>query len=201
MPVGHLVTAVTAGELPAWLVNGLLLGVLVSLAVFAVYATGVRLLDLDRNPTRTVDPHALRRAEVRAYLAAIGESAEERTAIADIVVDFWLPDRHLAITFDADAYFHLREADVEAILLEHEVPGDRIGPRLPFEVPPLAADAEPGDTDDWAYEALGVESDATWSTITTAYRDRLKEVHPDQGGDAKALAEVLDAYEHLASRG
>jgi hypothetical protein len=49
-----------------------------------------------------------------------------------------------------------------------------------------------------AHDVLGVEPDATQAEIRAAYKDRLKEVHPDQGGSAEALERVRDAYEVLS---
>jgi len=48
-----------------------------------------------------------------------------------------------------------------------------------------------------AHDVLGVDPDATEGEIRDAYRERLTEAHPDQGGSADALARVKDAYEVL----
>jgi hypothetical protein len=50
-----------------------------------------------------------------------------------------------------------------------------------------------------AHDVLGVDRDATQAEIRAAYKDRLKEVHPDQGGSAEALERVQDAYEVLTA--
>lgn len=49
-----------------------------------------------------------------------------------------------------------------------------------------------------AAETLGVALDASEETIQQAYRERVKEVHPDSGGDEAAFKAVNDAYERLS---
>ncbi|MFW6017822.1 MAG: ferredoxin Fer [Halapricum sp.] len=49
------------------------------------------------------------------------------------------------------------------------------------------------------YEVLGVESDADESELLEAYRQRVKETHPDHGGTAEQFQAVKDAYEQLRS--
>jgi curved DNA-binding protein CbpA len=48
-----------------------------------------------------------------------------------------------------------------------------------------------------AYDALGVSPDASQEAVRDAYRDRVKEVHPDSGGDEEAFKRVNRAYETL----
>lgn len=49
-----------------------------------------------------------------------------------------------------------------------------------------------------AARVLGVDTDADPATVRSAYRERVKEVHPDaKGGDAEAFQRVNDAYERL----
>ncbi|MFB6296873.1 MAG: ferredoxin Fer [Halobacteriales archaeon] len=52
---------------------------------------------------------------------------------------------------------------------------------------------------DSPFETLGVDPDAGDEEIERAYRRRVKEVHPDQGGSAKAFRAVRAAYEALTS--
>lgn len=191
----------TIGDLPSWLIDGVLLGLVAAAGVLGVYLIGMRWFDLGQPARDQYDPDGLRRAEVRAYLIAIGETAVESLEIGGIPTDFWLPKRQVAITFDADAYFRLRDAGVTAVLLEHEVPGDRIGPRLPFETPSLSGSSGQTPGDRWAYETLRVSTGATEEAIDRAYRARIKAVHPDQGGDADELIAVIRAYEHLSNAG
>ena len=47
------------------------------------------------------------------------------------------------------------------------------------------------------YEILGVDPDADETEIVDAYRERVKETHPDQGGSAAAFQAVKDAYERI----
>lgn len=48
-----------------------------------------------------------------------------------------------------------------------------------------------------AFDALGLDGDASQEQIKTAYRDRVKEVHPDSGGDEESFKRVNRAYETL----
>ncbi|WP_053946796.1 J domain-containing protein [Halolamina sediminis] len=49
-----------------------------------------------------------------------------------------------------------------------------------------------------AAAVLGVDADAEPAVVRSAYRDRVKEVHPDtEDGDAETFQEVNDAYERL----
>lgn len=50
-----------------------------------------------------------------------------------------------------------------------------------------------------AREVLGVDASASPAEIERAYRERVKEVHPDQGGDEEAFKRVREAYEQLGS--
>ncbi|WP_232686447.1 ferredoxin Fer [Halobacterium zhouii] len=47
------------------------------------------------------------------------------------------------------------------------------------------------------FEVLGVEPDADEATIVRAYRRRVKETHPDQGGSAREFQAVKEAYERI----
>lgn len=49
-----------------------------------------------------------------------------------------------------------------------------------------------------AARVLGVDADAEPAAVRSAYRERVKEVHPDtDGGDAETFQKVNDAYERL----
>jgi hypothetical protein len=48
-----------------------------------------------------------------------------------------------------------------------------------------------------AFDALGLDSDASQEQIKSAYRERVKEVHPDSGGDEESFKRVNRAYETL----
>lgn len=183
---------------PPWLITGVLLGLVAAILVFVVYLVGVARFD-DGTAPFSGDPNALRMAEMRAYFAAIGEPVQEHVVVDGHDVAFWLPDRDVAITFDARTYFDLDRAGVTAVLIEHEVPGDQIGGRLPFETPTLGRPDAASDDRSWARRVLGVDDSADADAIDDAYRDRIKEAHPDLGGDAEELADVLEAYETLSN--
>lgn len=48
-----------------------------------------------------------------------------------------------------------------------------------------------------AYRTLGLSPDADESTVKQAYRNRVKEVHPDNGGSESEFKRVKRAYERL----
>jgi len=52
---------------------------------------------------------------------------------------------------------------------------------------------------DSPYDVLGVEPDADEATIVRAYRRRVKETHPDQGGGIAEFQRVQDAYAAIES--
>lgn len=188
---------VVVSAFPPWLINGILLGLAAAGTVLLIYVVGLRYLDDVPIPTPS-DPNKVRRAEIRAYLAAIGEPAIERAIVAGEEVAFWLPDRDLAITFAAETYFTLEERNIATVLVEHEVPGYQIGARLPFDTPPLHRRTDGVDDDArWASSTLGVEPDADVAEIDAAYRERVLEAHPDRGGSRDELSDVLRAYEVL----
>jgi hypothetical protein len=49
-----------------------------------------------------------------------------------------------------------------------------------------------------ARELLGVDPGADEETVRQAYRERVKETHPDRGGDSEAFKRVQWAYEYLS---
>lgn len=67
--------------------------------------------------------------------------------------------------------------------------------------------ASPSDGGGWAltraeaYRVLGVSPDADPATVRQAYRDRVKDVHPDRGGDEESFKRVSRAYERLRDEG
>lgn len=54
-----------------------------------------------------------------------------------------------------------------------------------------------GPTPADAYRVLGLSPDATDAEVKRAYRARVKEVHPDAGGDEREFRRVTRAYETL----
>ena len=49
------------------------------------------------------------------------------------------------------------------------------------------------------YDVLGVDADAEDGEIVAAYRERVKETHPDQGGTVDAFQRVRAAYDAIVS--
>jgi len=56
-----------------------------------------------------------------------------------------------------------------------------------------------GDGMDSPFDVLGVDEDASEGEIERAYRERVKEAHPDQGGSAAEFQLVRAAYENVTS--
>lgn len=48
-----------------------------------------------------------------------------------------------------------------------------------------------------AYRTLGLEQGADEATVRRTYREQVKDVHPDRGGDEEAFKELTRAYERL----
>lgn len=202
------------GSLPGWVVAGVLVGALMAVAAAAVFAVGVRILpDGNGAAGGREGGERRRRAEIRRYLADIGEPYREDHPVGGLTAAFYLPERGVAITFDARDYFRLDRAGVRAVLLEYELPGARLGDRLPFETPEpepgpeASADAggsarrgrPPGSADqaaarDSAFAALGLDPGASEAAVRAAYRQRVKDAHPDHGGDAESFRQLREAY-------
>ncbi|WP_255150470.1 J domain-containing protein [Halorarius halobius] len=198
-----MVHEVLAG-LPGWLVLGVALGLLASVVSAGVFAVGIRLFPTRRpNTAEVVDGDVRRRTEIRQYLTDIGEAFAEDHFVEGQEVAFYLPKRDVAITFDARAYYRIQRSPTYPVLVEHEMPGVNLGYRLPFETPEVtreASDADAAvdepDTDprDAAFSVLGLPSGASESEVKTAYREKVKEVHPDHGGDTDEFRRVREAY-------
>jgi DnaJ-domain-containing protein 1 len=176
-----------------WLALGTLLGVLFTVVAAGTFLAGERLF-----PTATRDRSAhrsgetRRRTEIRRYLDAIDEPFTEDHAVEDHPVAFYLPDRDVAITFDPRTYYRIERSPTHAVLAEHEMPGFGLGARLPFETPdPAETVPEPTEA---AFDVLGVRSSASDEEIRAAYRRKVKEAHPDHGGDSKSFRRVREAY-------
>ncbi|MFB6295968.1 MAG: J domain-containing protein [Halobacteriales archaeon] len=184
-----------AGALPPWLLYGLVIGGTLAVLVASAFALGTRLF-----PESTASTGASRggedrrRGEIREYLLAIEEPFVEDREVAGEPVAFYLPDRDVAITFDAHHYFAVDRTDTHAILVEYEMPGHGIGRRLPFETPDVEAAMASPDDEDGAFAVLGLDRSATTEEVQAAYRDRIKDVHPDHGGDRESFERVREAY-------
>jgi hypothetical protein len=178
---------------PGWLLGGLVLGGVLTVLVAAVFAIGTRRFPDEQAGERTDGGENRRRAEIREYLLAIDESFREDELLAGDPVAFYLPDRDVAITFDAQHYFAIDRTDAHAILAEYEMPGHAIGRRLPFETPE-AAEALPGRGSGDAFDVLGLDPSASTEEVQAAYREQVKKVHPDHGGDRESFERVREAY-------
>lgn len=184
--------------LPPWLVWGVTLGLVASVATAGAFYLGVRAFPEERRTrARRVDGDARRRAEIRQYLGAIGEAFAEDHFVEGQEVAFYLPKRDVAITFDPRAYYRIGRGTTHAVLVEHEMPGTNLGYRLPFETPTISVEKEDGegiDPREAAYAVLGLPSGAGVDEIKAAYREKVKEVHPDHGGDEEQFKRVREAY-------
>lgn len=182
--------------LPPWLLVGLGVGAVASVAVAGVFVVGNHLFpSAPVDSRRRIDGTDRRRAEIREYLREIGEPHAENHRIAGEEVAFFLLHRDVAITFDARAYFRLGSRGVTAVLCEEEMPGSHLGRRLPFETPEVDWGPDPNaDPLAQAYDRLGLSRGASADAVTDAYRSQVKEVHPDQGGDKESFKRLREAY-------
>ena len=194
--------------LPRWLYLGVAAGAVMSLCVAVTFLVGGRVFfdgetdadDRDRHSERSTE--AIRRAEIREYLDRIDERFVENADVDDNRVAFFLPTRDVAVTFDARTFLALEATPTHAILAEHEMPGVALGNRLPFETPEPSVDDDPtNDPDerlppaDAAYRVLGLPSGADAEAVRRAYRRRVKQAHPDHGGDEEEFRRVQEAYD------
>lgn len=191
--------------LPGWLAWGLAITGGVTVLVGAVFVAGERLLPAASVATASTASSRSgewkRRTEIREYLRAIGEPFAEDHVVAGRHVAFYLPQRDVAVTFDVTVYFGVRSSETHAVLAEHEMPGWALGSRLPFETPSAEelfddADDEPDQQQsvEDAFELLGVPADASDDEVKSAYRELVKESHPDHGGDRETFERVREAY-------
>ncbi|QAU12546.1 J domain-containing protein [Halorubrum sp. BOL3-1] len=130
------------GLLPRWVLWGIGLGAAATAVVAFAFYLGDRFAPPRAAATgrRGAAGDERRRREIRTYLNAAGERFDEGHAFDGVSVPFYLPERGVAITFDAHDYFRLEGEGVYTVLCEHEMPGRGLGRRLPFDV----------DEPDWA---------------------------------------------------
>lgn len=188
--------------LPRWIYLGVFAGVLVSVGVAATFLVASRLFpDSNRREETRDSSETRRRAEIRQYLDTIGERFVENTDLEGVTVAFHLPARGVAITFRPRVFYALEGTPIHPVLVEHEMPGVALGHRLPFETPDIRfgdgdrPDSRKLDPTDAAYAVLGLTHDADTEAIQRAYRERVKEVHPDHGGNEEEFKRVRDAYD------
>ncbi|WP_439028710.1 J domain-containing protein [Haloarchaeobius sp. DT45] len=195
--------------LPSWLLAGLSLGALFAVLSATMFVAGEYLFPGPGRHARDGDPNvsseARRRREIRWYLEAIGEQFVEDHPVAGDRVAFYLPARDVAVTFDAHAFFRIQQTDTYAVLCEHEMHGHHLGARLPFDVPEIDWEIDEDDDHDviqQAFQALGLPPSASTEEVRSAYRERVKEAHPDHGGSEESFKQVREAYttakEHAA---
>jgi hypothetical protein len=206
-PTGNVVVELLFA-LPRWLYLGVAAGAVMSLCVVVTFLVGGRVFfdgetdadDRDRHSERSTE--AIRRAEIREYLDRIDERFVENADVDGNRVAFFLPTRDVAVTFDARTFLALEATPTHAILAEHEMPGVALGNRLPFETPEPSVDDDPTDDPDErlppadaAYRVLGLPSGADAEAVRRAYRRRVKQAHPDHGGDEEEFRRVQEAYD------
>lgn len=193
--------------LPEWLAAGLGIAAAFTVGAALLFAVAQRWFPAEPvSPAGERSGEWKRRREIREYLRGIDEPFAEDHPVAGTGVAFYLPGRDVAITFDAAAYFRIRNSGAYAVLAEHEMPGSALGGRLPFETPPpeeVFGDGNDGDDADdggevdsvaAAFETLGVDRTASEADVKHAYRERVKDVHPDHGGDPETFQAVRAAY-------
>ncbi|WP_251344035.1 J domain-containing protein [Haloplanus halophilus] len=186
--------------LPPWLLAGAGMGVVLTLLVAGIFVVGDRLFPAPpTDRSRRIDGTDRRRAEIRQYLGAIGERYVEDATVHEESVAFYLPERDVAVTFDPQAYFRIERAGTAAVLCEHEMPGSALGRRLPFDVPGAGTGSGPttagGPSVGAAFSHLGLQPTADADEVRAAYRRRVKDVHPDQGGDSESFRRLREAYD------
>jgi len=182
--------------LPPWMVAGVVMGAGAVVLVAGIFVAGDRLFpapSTERGPR--IDGTDRRRAEIRTYLGSIGERYVEDATVHDHTVAFYLPEREVAITFDPQAFFAIERAGTRAVLCEHEMPGHQLGRRLPFRTPDHGRRTGGASTRiGAAFERLGLPPTADTDEVKAAYRRRVKNVHPDHGGDSESFKRLQDAY-------
>lgn len=185
--------------IPRWIVVGLVIGFVASCVAACLFYVGTRWFPGQggSGPGSNTDSER-RTMEIREYLDAIGESYAENHPIEGASVEFYLPGRDVAITFDPRTFYRLERTDTHPVLVEHELPGIHLGSRLPFETPEVDLGRDPAERElepyDEAFAVLGLHSGASESEIRRAYREKVKEAHPDHGGDEDEFRRVREAY-------
>lgn len=184
---------------PRWVIVGLLIGLAASCVAAGLFYVGTRWFpagESARNEGARGDDR--RTAEIREYLDAIEESFAEDHPVEGRSVEFYLPERDVAITFDPRTFYRLERSTTHPVLVEHELPGVHLGSRLPFETPEVDLGPDPEEREltayDDAFDVLGLSPTASEAEIRRAYRERVKEAHPDQGGDEAEFRRVREAY-------
>jgi hypothetical protein len=184
---------------PRWIVVGLLLGFAASCCAACLFYVGTRWFPGRGSDGSGSNTDSERRTvEIREYLDAIDEPYAEDHPVDGASVEFYLPGRDVAITFDPRTFYRLERTATHPVLVEHELPGIHLGSRLPFETPEVDLGRDPAERElepyDEAFAVLGLSKDASESEIRRAYRRKVKEAHPDHGGDEDEFKRVREAY-------
>lgn len=184
---------------PRWVVVGLLIGFAASCVAACLFYVGTRWFPGDEGSRNQGDRGDDRRtAEIREYLDAIEESFAEDHPVEGQSVEFYLPERDVAITFNPRTFYRLERSATHPVLVEHELPGVHLGSRLPFETPEVDLGPDPAEREltayDEAFAVLGLPETASEAEVRRAYREKVKEAHPDQGGDEAEFRRVREAY-------
>lgn len=156
------------------------------------------------------------RDRVAGFLDDHGEPFETdetfATAAGGVTAPFYLPERDVAVILDDwyDEYLLAKHGDVETVIVEiHVTPEHQLLPLrrlLGVEAGAGAGDEPTVDLGDGAVDGdaaavLDLEDrDLTVSELKAAYRERIKETHPDQNDAPDAEEEfqrVQRAYEDL----
>ncbi|WP_254537671.1 J domain-containing protein [Halomarina litorea] len=191
---------VAQAVLPNWLFLGILIGIGLSVFVAGAFVVGRRAFPDPPSTGPRRSGETRRRAEIRQYLRAIDEPFAEDHVVAGETVEFYLPRRDVAITFDPRVFYAIERGSAYTypVLVEHEMPGMFLGSRLPFETPDLGfGDGERDDEvdrDRAAFAVLGLPASASENEVRAAYRAKVKAVHPDQGGDPDEFRQLQEAY-------
>lgn len=179
------------------MIAGVGLGIAATVVVAGIFYLGVRFIpDTGDASGDRILGSGRRRAEIRAYLRTIDEPFAEDYDLNGRTVAFYLLDRDVAITFDAQQFFRLESTDTYTVLYEYEMPGHRLGSRLPFDVPEVEPEPDSNRSDpiEAAFGELGLARTADRDDVRDAYRERVKRVHPDQGGDEAEFQRLREAY-------
>lgn len=128
------------------------------------------------------------------------------TAAGSVTAPFYLPEREVAVILDDwyDDYLLDKHVDVATVIVElHVTPEHQLGPlrgALGIEAERRPADGrvDVGPDDATVLDLDG--GDVSVEELRSAYRERIKETHPDQNDSADAEEEfrrVKEAYENL----
>lgn len=172
-----------------WLVTGIVMGGVAVVLVAGVFLASQQWFPDSRNRTsQSEESHGetRRRAEIRYYLEAIDETFEEDVEVGGHSIAFFLPDREVAVTFDARAFLELRDTGYESVLCEHEMPGAHIGDRLPFETPTVGGDEDDGRRDR-SSGATGAGDRRTARGATSGDGNRRRDRRTARGGSGQQL--------------